>query len=175
MVAVRRVAELAVGTALAREITGLLRECFPGYPDREYYKLPPQYRFLADDGRLAGQLGFGLRVIRVGTEVLRVLAVEDVCVRRDARSRGVASRLLTEVTALARDARVDFLVLFADDERLYSRHGWVGVDNPVTWLKIHEHRTLGVAEPVPVAAMMVRPAQDATWPTGEVDLLGHVC
>lgn len=172
---VRRIAELDVGADLAGQLAGLLRESFPDYPDRAYFKLPPHFRYVATvDGVVVGHVGVQLRIIRVGDRVLRTLGLEDVCVRAGARSRGLATRLLTEATELARGRDIDFVVLFADDDRLYARNGWVRVDNPVTWLKVHEHTTLGVAERVVPGAMMVLPTGKSAWPDGDVDLLGHL-
>jgi predicted acetyltransferase len=115
------------------------------------------------------------RPIRVGDAVLRAIGVVDVCVATEARSRGIAGRLLEEALALAARSRFDVAVLFADDHRLYQRHGFHVVDNPCSWLRIDEHRTLGVAEPVSLRdSMMVRRVGDATWPAGPVDLLGHL-
>jgi GNAT superfamily N-acetyltransferase len=173
MVEVRRVAEIDLEVELTQQVTELLGECFPGYPDRTYFKLPPHLRLLAyNDDRLVGQLAVELRMIRVADQVFRTLGVVDLCVRPDARSQGVASLLLDNVLALARDS--DFVVLFADDDRLYRRNGWMRVDNPVTWLKVHEHATLGLAEKVDTGAMMVKPTGTVPWPPGEVDLLGHL-
>jgi hypothetical protein len=69
---------------------------------------------------------------------------------------------------------MDFLVLFADDDRLYRRHGWVKVDNPLSWLKINDHTTIGLARAVTPHEMMVKAIGARAWPTGDVDLLGHV-
>jgi GNAT superfamily N-acetyltransferase len=131
MVVTRRVAEVDLGVTLTQQLTELLRECFSGYPDRAYFKLPPHLRFLAFLGdTLVGQLAVELRMIRVADQVLRTLGVVDLCVRDNARSQGIANLLLDEVLTLAHDS--DFVILFADDDRLYSRNGWVRVDNPVT-------------------------------------------
>jgi GNAT superfamily N-acetyltransferase len=171
MVVIRRVAEVDLGVTLTQQLTELLRECFPGYPDRAYFKLPPHLRFLAFLGdTLVGQLAVELRMIRVGDQVLRTLGVVDLCVRSSVRSQGIAATLLAEVLPM----ESDFVILFADDDRLYGRHGWVRVDNPVTWLKVHEHTTVGLAEKVVPGVMMVRPTGTVPWPDGDVDLLGHL-
>jgi hypothetical protein len=36
-----------------------------------------------------------------------------------------------------------FIVLFADDDRLYARNGWTRVTNRCTWVRINNHVTLG--------------------------------
>jgi len=86
-------------------------------------------------GELAAQMGVELRVIRVGSNVLRTFGVSDLCVRNSERSHGLAGRLLADVTELARSCGMHFVILFADDGRLYARNGWVPAANPCSWVK----------------------------------------
>jgi GNAT superfamily N-acetyltransferase len=174
-VIISRVAEAEIPADLMDQVRALLQRCFPGYPSRAYFKLPPHFRYLAIAGsELAGQVGVELRVIRVGHTVLRTFGVVDLCVRESERSRGLAGRLLAEVTELARSCRMDFIILFADDDRLYTRNGWARAANPCTWLKIDNHTTLGLATAEDTEALMVKKIGPHDWPDGEVDLLGHL-
>jgi GNAT superfamily N-acetyltransferase len=174
-VTISRIAEAEILVDVMEQAQELLQVCFPGYPDRAYFKLPPHFRYLAwADGELAGQMGVELRVIRVGDIVLRTFGVVDLCVRESARSRGLAAQLLAEVTDHARACGMDFVILFADDDRVYTRTGWTRVANPCTWLRIDEHRTLGVATAEDTGALMVKQIGSRPWPDGVVDLLGHV-
>jgi GNAT superfamily N-acetyltransferase len=142
--AIFRVAEAEIGRDLRQQVQALLQACFPGYPSRSYFKLPPHFRYLAmASGVLVAQMGVELRVIRVGGTVLRTFGVVDLCVRTSEQAHGLAARLLAEVTELARSCGVDFVVLFADDDRLYTRGGWARAANPCSWVKIHDHTTLG--------------------------------
>jgi hypothetical protein len=43
-VTVRRVAEAEIGEGLGGQLQSLLQVCFPGYPARNYFKLPPHFR-----------------------------------------------------------------------------------------------------------------------------------
>jgi len=167
--------EAEIGAELHESLRELLGACFPGYPERSYFKIPPHFRYVVTDGVVAwAQLGVEYRVVRVGERVLRTFGVVDLCVRDDRRGDGLAGRLLAEVTAYARACGMDFVILFADDERLYRRHGWVPVDNPLTWVKINEHRTIGIGHAEAPHALMARPVGPEPWPTGEIDLLGHI-
>jgi GNAT superfamily N-acetyltransferase len=142
---------------------------------RAYFELPPHFRYLAmADGELAGQVGVELRVIRIGSTVLRTFGVVDLCVRESGRSHGLAGRMLAELTELARSCRMDFIILFADDDRLYARNGWARAANPCSWLKIDDHTTLGLATAEDTGALMVKKTGQRDWPEGEVDLLGHL-
>ncbi len=170
-----RVAEAEVGTDIRQQVQALLQRCFPGYPSRTYFKLPPHFRYLAmAHGALVGQLGVELRVIRVGSEVLRTFGVVDLCVMQRERSQGLAARLLAEVTELARGCGMDFVILFADDDRVYARNGWTRAGNRCTWVKIHEHTTVGLTRAAQTGALMVKAIGQQAWPEGDVDLLGHL-
>jgi GNAT superfamily N-acetyltransferase len=170
-----RVVEVEIAPKIREQLQRLLQACFPDYPSRSYYKLPPHVRYLAISGEMViAQVGVELRMIRVGESVFRTFGVVDLCVAADQRSRGLGSRLLTEVTDHARRNGIDFVVLFADDDRIYLRNGWEHVGNRCRWVRIHEHKTLGLATEALSDAMMVRAVGDRAWPEGDVDLLGHV-
>ena len=175
-VTVLRVAEAEIGSELSGQLQSLLRACFPGYPSRSYFKLPPHFRYIAmrSNGVVAGQMGVELRVIRVGDSVVRTFGVVDLCVRGSERSRGLASMLLAEVTAFARACEMAFVILFADDGRLYARNGWAHVTNLCSWVKIHDHTTLGLARQEDPGVMMVKAVGNRAWPEGDADLLGHL-
>ena len=175
MATVRQVAEAEIGQDVSQQLQALLQASFPGYPSRSYYKLPPHFRYLAETGdAVVAQVGVELRMIRVGGHVFRTFGVADLCVTERERSHGLASRLLTEVTELARACAVDFVILFADDDRLYLRNGWARAANTCSWLKIHEHRTVGLATAVPTGALLVKAIGSRDWPAGDVDLLGYL-
>jgi GNAT superfamily N-acetyltransferase len=174
-ITVFRVAEAEIGAGLRQQVQALLQASFAEYPSRSYFKLPPHFRYLAmSDGELAAQMGVELRVIRVGDNVLRTFGVVDLCVSQAERSGGLAGRLLAELTGYARSCGMDFIILFADDSRLYDRNGWVRAANRCSWVKIHDHRTLGLAEAEDTGALMVKATGEQPWPDGEADLLGHV-
>jgi hypothetical protein len=175
VVRIVRIAEPEIDAVLGGQLQSLLQECFPGYPSRTYFKLPPHFRYLSMVGdAVVAQMGVELRVIRVGTNILRTFGVVDLCVGQSERSRGLAGGLLAEVTEFARACAMDFVILFADDGRLYARSGWAPVSNRCSWLKIHEHATLGLAEAADTGAMMVKAVGKCAWPEGDVDLLGHL-
>ena len=175
-ITVIRVAEAEIGADLSERLQSLLQVCFPGYPSRNYFKLPPHFRYLAmtGSGDVAAQMGVEFRVIRVGGTVLRTFGVVDLCVTESQRSRGLAGRLLAEMTELAVSCGMAFIVLFADDDRLYTRNGWVRVTNSCSWLQINDHVTLGLARQEDTGAMMVKALGEQPWPEGDVDLLGHL-
>ena len=175
-ITVIRVAETEISADLHADLQLLLQECFAGYPARSYFKLPPHFRYVAmtGSGGIAAQMGVEYRIIRVGDAVLRTFGIVDLCVTAGQRHQGLAGRLLAEVTGLARSRGMAFIVLFADDPRLYARNGWTPVTNHCTWVKINDHVTLGLALREVPGAMMVKALEGQTWPDGDVDLLGHL-
>lgn len=175
-ITVIRVAEAEISADRSRQLQSLLQASFPGYPGRSYFKLPPHFRYLAMTGRgeVAAQAGVELRVIRVGDTVVRTFGVVDLCVAPSQRSRGLAGRILAEVTGFARECELAFIILFADDDRLYARHGWARVTNRCSWVRINSHVTLGLAGPADTGALMVKATGPSPWPEGDVDLLGHL-
>lgn len=168
--------ELAVTADLRERIRELLHLGFPdaGFTrTRTYLKQLPRKRLLAWAGEaLAGHLGIEHRVIRTPDGPAPILGVIDVCVRPEVRGRGVATAMLGEVEQLARSHEVPFLVLFATDDRLYRRRGFRRASNRLTWTKIDEHETLGIARE-PLRELMVKEVGDRRWREGEVDLLGY--
>jgi Acetyltransferase (GNAT) domain len=175
-IAVVHVAEAEIGADLRRQLRSLLQGCFPGYPARSYFKLPPHFRYLAMiSGRdVVAQMGVEVRVIRVGDHVVRTFGVVDLCVKQSERSGGVAGRLLAELTRYACSCGMAFIVLFADDDRVYARNGWKRAANRCSWVKIDDHVTLGLARNADTGAMMVKATGGQAWPEGDVDFLGHL-
>ena len=175
MTELSRLPEAEIGADLHLSLQRLLGACFPGYPARSYFKIPPHFRYVVTGGATVhAQMGVELRVIRVGEQVLRTFGVVDLCVGDDRRGQGLAGRLLDEVSGYAAACGIDFVILFADEDGLYRRNGFARVGNPLTWVKINEHRTIGLAQAVTPHELMVRPVSGTAWPAGEIDLLGHV-
>ncbi|MEP7025273.1 MAG: hypothetical protein ABJB47_16035, partial [Actinomycetota bacterium] len=46
-----RMTEPEIGRDLGRQLRRLLQQCFPGYPGRSYFKLPPHFRYLVAAAR----------------------------------------------------------------------------------------------------------------------------
>ena len=156
-------------------LRGLLAICFPGYPDRTYYKQLPHQRMLAWDGaELVGHLAIDKRVMALAGQAIRTLGLVDLCVAPGRRSQGIGSALLAEAEKLGRRGRFQFAILFADDPRLYEANGYQYQQNPCVWLKIHEHKTLGIANEALPTALMVKPLGSEPWRPGVLDLLGYL-
>jgi GNAT superfamily N-acetyltransferase len=157
-------------------IHNLLIQSFPEYPqDRIYYKLLPQFRYLVWMGeKLIAHMGIEHRVITNGGKPVRIFGIIDLCVSKQYRSQKIATKLLHQVESLGRTHSIDFLVLFADDDRLYKANGYQRVENICRWVMIDEHQTIGVAERSLADCMMIRLMAGQEWENGLVDMLGYV-
>jgi GNAT superfamily N-acetyltransferase len=154
----------------------LLVSSFPNFPlDRSYYKLLPQFRYLVWEGEnLIAQMGIEHRVITNTGIPARIFGLIDLCVASSYRSQKIATTLLQRIEELGRTSKIDFLVLFADDSRLYAENGYQRVENLCRWLKVDEHQIIGVGEKSLSDCMMVKQVGEQTWQNGIVDLLGYL-
>jgi len=157
-------------------IHDLLVQSFPEYPQEQiYYKLLPQFRYLAWMGEeLIAHMGVEHRVITNDGKPAQIFGIIDLCVSEPYRSQKVATKLLHRIESLGRNHSIDFLVLFADDDRLYRANGYQRVENMCRWVMIDEHQIIGVAERSLADCMMVKPIAGQTWENGPVDMLGYV-
>lgn len=168
--------EFRIGRERARQIHWLLAASFPDCEysqQRTYFKQLPSRRLLALDGeRVVGHLALEHRVVATTTGPATIFGIIDLCVDPATRRQGTATRMLEHIEQLAIDSSIEFLMLFAQDRRLYERAGYRHASNPLRWLKIHEHQTYGIAEE-PLDELMIKPATTRPWPGGLVDLLGY--
>lgn len=157
-------------------ITELRNNCFPDFTiDRSYYKQLPHIRCLQfDEAELIGYMGLDFRVISVGETPIKVLGVIDFCVSNASRSNGIGTQMLNELTEYAKSKNVDFIILMADDARIYLDNGFQHVPNvPASWLRIHEHKNLGIAFEY-LDELYIKPVSQRQWQQGHVDWLGYM-
>lgn len=173
-VVLRACTEVHLSATTRRQLTDLRSRCFPASAvPRPYLKQLPHWRLLARQGGvLVAQAGVDHRMVAFDGQPASVLGVVDLCVDPAARGQGLAGRMLEYLHRRACDGGVDALLLAADDPRLYLRHGFVALDLRATWLRVHEHRTLGLACESLHGVLMLRPAARALHPLRTVDLLG---
>ena len=172
--AVSRVADTDINESLRAQLQSLLQVSFPGYPDREYFKLPPHFRYLAiADGAVAAQMGVEFRMIRVGESVARTFGVVDLCVAESRRCQDLASRLLAEVTASARACGMDSSSCLPTTVA-FTRERMGSGRQRCSWVKIPRARDNGLATQESQDFMMVKPIAARAWPDGDVGLLGHM-
>ncbi len=159
------------------KVLTILQETFPGFfTDRIYYKQVPHFRLLlqSDAGEWVGQVGIDCRMMALNGVPISVFGIIDLCVSKKYQHQGWATQLLQKVEAMAKAHQADFLLLLADDHRLYLRNGFGVVANECVWLKIEEHQTLGIGQAWIAQEVMIKPLGDKPWAAGKLDMLGYM-
>lgn len=171
-----RIAEWELKPELDNQITALRNKCFPDHAvNRSYYKQRPHLRELIwDADTLVGHLGLDYRMIAVAGQSITILGIIDLCVDPKWRKRGLASKLLESAIKLGQEGSIDFLLLAADDHRLYIEHGFVSISVKCTWLRIDEFKSYGVATERLDNVLMVLKVGQRDWPEGPLDMLGYL-
>lgn len=173
---VQRIEEFQIDEATHRTIWRLLQEAFPGYPEeRSFFKQLPDFRYLLWEGdELAAHMAVEHRLINNADQLLYIFGVVDLCVAASFQQQKLASRLLEELTQLGKQHRIDFIVLQANEAKLYENNGFQLQENLCQWLLITQNKTLGVARRRIEQSLMVKPLGHKVWKPGLVDFLGHV-
>ncbi|MCB0570043.1 MAG: GNAT family N-acetyltransferase [Phaeodactylibacter sp.] len=172
----QRLEEFQIDDRAESQIAALLGQCFPGYPEgRAYFKQLPDFRYLCwEGGQLIAHMAVEHRMVYNDGEVFRIFGIADLCVAEAFQHRKLASRLISELSILGQNHRIDFLLLMAKDHGLYLNNGFELVANDCQWLIIQEHRALGIAHRRVPSSLMVKPLGRKQWRPGFLDLLGHV-
>ena len=163
------------GSEYEVDIADLLECCFDGiHEGRTYFKQAPQGRFFAwENSKLIGHVGFDFRLVRVGSNILPILGVIDLCVRKENRCLGVGRALLERAEISAKGK--SFALAMADDRRLYEQTGYSLLPRSnTTFLAIDELKSHSVIERDLSEIFMVKCLSDKQWPEGKIDLLGYL-
>lgn len=158
------------------QIKQLLLQCFPTYyAHREYFKQIPHHRLLAKETeQIIGQLAIDYRIIALNDQAIKVWGIIDLCVSPEEQGKGIARQLLQKAETIARNNQLDFMLLFADNPSLYLQHGFQKcLDNEITWLKIDEHKTLGIGTEV-IPELMIKEIGEKQWTSGKLDMMGFL-
>jgi len=145
---IQRVTDFELDQELKTKLQKLLSASFPGFLDtRIYYKQLPNFRLICWEGEtIIAQTGVVHRVISLDGLPTVVFGVVDLCVEESHRSKAIGTSLLREIELLAKKFNIDFIILFADDQRLYLANGFVLRTIDCTWLKMDEHKTHGIGQ-----------------------------
>lgn len=168
-----RVEEFALTEPQQRDIQQLLKNAFPGYPDRTFYRQLPDFRYLGyQEERLMAHLAVEHRLLHNAGQLVKVFGVMDLCVDPLFQRRRIASYLLDQLTGLGQTHQIDFLVLLASQHQLYLDNGFQLVSNPCVWMIINGDQCLGLTRRSVKNSLMVKPLGGRQWKEGLVDFLG---
>ncbi|MCH2045523.1 MAG: GNAT family N-acetyltransferase [Saprospiraceae bacterium] len=172
--------ELEITRELSEQINALLQASFSevDYEGRDYFKQLPHYRIVAfDQKKVIGHLSLDLRVMNLNQETVHVLGVVDLCVDPNFKGQGIGQALLDYAENIAQKSpnKVDFLLLVADDDRLYQKVGFQRISIETQWLKLHQHQNYGVGkEKIEDAFFLIKSVHGRTWENGSLDYLGYM-
>ncbi len=183
---IQQIEEFRIDDNVREPLRQLLHACFPEYfATRIYHKQLPTFRLLAwDDSqldgpkligpKLVGQCGIDHRVVAFDESATTIFGIVDLCVDETARGHGVGSQLITKAEQLAKANGIDCLLLFADDHRIYTKHGFINHECTVHWLGIDEHQSLGTNHKQMGDCLMIKPLADGVTAPDEIDMLGYL-
>ena len=170
-IAIRVACRQDIGSALVNLLDDSFPETFNG---RTFYKQQPHHRLLAfEQDRLIGHAGLDFRVITVAGKLYEIVGIIDLCVAADRRGLGIGTALIRASEAF--DVGRDFSLLFADDHRVYEANGYRRIVPAHTrWFAIDELRSHSVIERDLSDCFMAKSLGTVPWPSGDIDLLGHL-
>lgn len=171
-----RVEEFQLTPAIHEKIRSLLALSFESYPsDRNFLHQTPSFRYLMlDDKALIGHMAVDHRIIQLDKQTMSIFGITDICVHPEHQHQQTATKMITELEALANEYKVEALMLFTNLFPLYMKLGFSKQPNKCRWLMIQNNVSLGVARRSLEDCLMVKMLSDKKWTEGEVDLLGHV-
>jgi predicted N-acetyltransferase YhbS len=174
-VRIERLEEFRLTPTVREQIAALLKEGFGVYPEgRTFYKQLPDFRYLAwDEDSLLGHLAAEYRIINVGGHVLPIVGVADLCVTPSRQQERIATQMLQQLEALAREAGVEFILLTGSEPNVYQGMGFERLERACRWLLMNNLSTLGVIRRS-VSNIMIKCLGERPWPEGEIDFLGHI-
>lgn len=169
------VPEIEIEFGVKRDIQNLRNLCFPEFAqDRSYYKQLPHYRVVKyKDSELIAYLGIDYRIVSIDGVAVKIFGIIDFCVAPELQGQGIGSEMLSFVAKYAETKDVDFLVLIADDPKIYLKQGYKNIATYCSWLRIDRHKNYGVAVEL-IDDLYVKPVGNKEWPPGHVDLLGYM-
>jgi GNAT superfamily N-acetyltransferase len=97
-----------------------------------------------------------------------------LCVKPSHQGKGIASKLLNEITELAKKKSIDFLFLVAADNRLYLKNNFKAVSQECHWLGIEDHVNCGVLIETIEEDFMIKQIGNKPWVDKPIDLLGYM-
>lgn len=176
---IKKILEYDIDDKLRNKLQKLLVGSFgTGFPsDRIYYKQLPHFRFVVSNEQedILGQAGIDYRIMNLNGKPILVLGIIDLCVEKAYRSKGIGTLILDEIHIFCGDKYVDYILLFADNAKLYLNNGFVSVKNKCKWLKINEEdQTIYGIGHERIKELMIKEVNGKKWEEGELDLLGYL-
>ena len=158
------------------EILALLNASFDNiFNNRIFFKQIPHKRILVKKNDIiVGQVGIDYRAMNSGGRLIDVVGIVDLCVAKKYRGNRMGTKLLQAVENQFTE-KADFILLFADEHKVYLNNGFKLADNKVTWLGIDEGKTIGIlTENMGDCLMYKSIKKGAEWTEEDLDMMGYL-
>ena len=170
---IERLAEYEITPDFQTAIHHLLAVDFPGLIEQSLLQALPHSRYLVWlDDELIAHASIHHRQILIGDSPTRIFGISHLCVAAEHRSQCIATILLNQIESLAYSGNVEFLLLFAEDSRLFTANEYQQAENLCRWVELREGKMVAIAEGTLAPYLMVKPLGSLAWQAGLVDLLG---
>jgi len=162
------------------QLSQLLQKAFPevNFKGRNYYKQIPQFRILLKrERKVLGQIGLDYRIMTLNDSPIKVLGVIDFAVLPTEQGKGYGTKLLLELDNIAKSNQhnIDFILLFADNSKIYTKNGYKVSDQKVKWLAIDNHINHGIFEKQLFGCLMYKKIGTMEWNNKlTLDMLGYL-
>lgn len=160
-----------------KQVAELLAGCFPHYPTgKTFFRQIPHFHLLVRSAQqeLWGQLSVEYRQINNQGQIMQVFGIADLCVLPQQRNKGIASKLIAHLEALAINNGVEAIITFAGKQKVYLKNGFVAAENECKWLFIQGDESMGVLKRRIPGGLMVKMLNEKSWQGERLDLLGHI-
>jgi len=158
------------------EILNLLNASFDNiFPNRIFFKQIPHKRILVKkNDTIVGQVGIDYRAMNLGGRLIDVVGIIDLCVAEEYQGKGIGSKLLQTVENQFKE-RADFILLFADEHKVYLNNGFKLANNKVTWLGIDGGKTIGILSKNMGDCLMYKSIKKGVeWTEDDLDMMGYL-
>jgi len=158
------------------ELLTILNNSFDGvFGSQIFFKQIPHLRyFVKGNDKIIAHVGIDYRGMNLGGKIIFVVGIIDLCVVPNHRRKGWGSELIKHIENTYKE-KADFLLLFADDHRVYLKNGFTLANNQVSWLGIDKGKTLGIISKNLDDCLMYKPLnKDALWSIDSLDMMGYL-
>ncbi len=135
--------------------------------------LPDARILIRSEGHLIGHLAVEFRRVRVGSQIVSVCGASEICVHPDAQRKGIGRVLIRQLEDIAKEKAFQFILAFSDNPAFYKACEFESRRIRCRWLMIQQGVSMGVLSRT-LSGVMVKAIENADWPEGELDLLGHI-
>lgn len=170
---IERIDEIDLTPADEKQINAMLTAAFnESFGGRSFHQQRHHFRLIVRDGdAIIGHMALCYRSIRMGEALVPIMGLAEVATHPDHQGKGIASAMMTDAIAAAKDSQALFFLLFGV-RPIYAGRGFRSVPNTAKHTALYD----GWTDDVRIddkGFLMVMELTDHPWDdTAPVDLLG---